>query len=435
MSTAAEILAELRGEHAPAVKTGRLQESRTGKIVRVADLKYLKESRGMNGMATFLAPGVAKVVEKLEPLFLNESWDDWDSIANLALDRHTQMREATSASAFGQLLRAGVQTIANDFYLRTAISWPSYVREYASNKRAEYHAPLFGSKLPQRTSPQEPYKETGIVGQDIELINYKYMGGESIERELWEDDQTGQIRQRAQNLGEAQRLIEEIYSAGRMLGLTNFSVANFGVPASNWQGVNANQTKITVPYSPNLYATGSGNMPGTFAQLSASALAAGIATLMGATDPFGIKIMVKPNKLVVSVNDALRAKPLLNSPMNPSVQGVGGTTYNNQLGGTIGGIAMENMFKGLLDFDVNYFFPAWAWTLGEAKKGPVFQRRTPMEVVQEVPNSGASFDLDAIRWRTRSRWEMDWISPYFWYLGNPGTGYTVSGQVGATGQQ
>jgi hypothetical protein len=57
----------------------------------------------------------------------------------------------------------------------------------------------------------------------------------------------------------------------------------------------------------------------------------------------------------------------------------------------------------------------------EKKKGPVFQRRVPMSVVQEIPNSGASFDLDSIRWRSRSRWEFDFVDARFCWLGNNGS--------------
>lgn len=411
----AELLAAL------SKSNGHFQEARQGRIVRVADLKYLKESRGMESMGMRLSEGVAQVAEDMEETFLNEGFQGWDELADFAADHFVEMGEATSASAFGQLLRAGVQTIANDYYLRTPISWTTYVREYASDKRQEFHAPLHRSSLPMLTRPQQPYKESGIVGEDIELVNKKFMGGESFERELWEDDQTGQIRQRAQSLGEAQRVLEEIYVAGRILGLTGFTQGNFVVPTSQYKTRNAKGTVITTPYSANLYTTGSGNLLSTNKVLGGSSLKEGIARLMNALDPKDLKIMVRPNHIVASVQDALNARILTESQLNATVQGVGGTTFNNQVGGTIGSMNAINAFNGLLTFSINYYFPDWAWIVGEKQKGPVFQRRTPMEVVQEVPNSGQSFDLDSIRWRTRSRWEMDWIDSRFWLRGNDGT--------------
>lgn len=421
MKLTAQAILEALGSGVNAAPT-RLQEARSGNIVRVADMKYLKNPR--LHPALFMPQGIAEAAKALEPVFMNESGFDVEDIFQIANENYVEMGEANSASAAGQLLRAGVQTIANDMYLRTPVSWTDYVREYASDKRQEFHAPLFRSSLPKRVSPQQPYKESSVIGQDIEFVNQKFMGGESFERELWEDDQTGQIRQRAQSLGEAQRVLEEIYVAGRILGIANFTVADFVVPAQpGYQRANAKGTIITTPYSVNAYNTGVGNVfpGGTNKVLSGSSLKQAIAALMNALDPKGIKIMVRPNHMVVSVDDALNVRTLLESQLNATVQGVGGTTYNNQVGGTIGGVAAKNVFNGLLTFSVNYFFPSWAWCLGESKKGPVFQRRSPMEVVQEVPNSGQSFDLDAIRWRSRSRWEMGFIDAGFWFRGNDGT--------------
>jgi hypothetical protein len=48
-----------------------------------------------------------------------------------------------------------------------------------------------------------------------------------------------------------------------------------------------------------------------------------------------------------------------------------------------------------------------------------------MSVLQENPASGQSFELDVMRWRTRSRFKPAWIDPRFWYRGNDGS---ASGQ-------
>lgn len=402
-------------------QTGRMQEARKGKIVRVADMRYLREAKGKNALRVRLSPGVAKVAESLQSEFLDEDFDGWDKLADYCQDNHLRMGEATAASAFGQLERAGVQTIANDWYLRTAVSWTNYLMEYASSKRQEYHAPLSLSNLPQVVRPAQPYRESKVVGDDIELINLKFMGGESFESELWDDDQTGQIRQRAQSLGEAQRQLEEINATATIFGLMNFTVGNYIAYNSNYSTRNANGTVISNPYDANLYSTGNGNLLAANSVLNGSSLKAAFSKLMQATDQTGIRIVARPNHLVVSTSDALNAPVLLRSDFNATVQGVGGTTFNNQLGGTIGGPSSINAFKGLLDFSVNFFAPQWAWAIGTAKKGPVFQRRSPMEVLQEAPNSGQSFDNDVVRYRTRSRYITGWVNPRFWLRGNDGT--------------
>ena len=86
MSTAAEILAELRGEHAPAVKTGRLQESRTGKIVRVADL-------GLNAAQS--APRLEEMsIEEVEAFLIKKTLARCDGNARKAAEELGLSRSA-----------------------------------------------------------------------------------------------------------------------------------------------------------------------------------------------------------------------------------------------------------------------------------------------------------------------------------------------------
>lgn len=406
----------------PQAQGPQMAEARTGKIVRVADLKYLKESRGLKGSGIRISEGVAGVMEKLAPVMLQEGWDDWDSLADIAHEHYVEMGEATSASALGQLMRAGVQVFANNLYLRTAVSWPEYISEVASNKRQEFYAPLDQSLLPTQNRPQQPYKESKVTGQDIELINKKFMGGESFERELWDDDQTGQIRTRANALGKGQRLIEEIYVAGRMMGLTDYTIANFVVPASNWRGYNSLGTAISTPYATNLYDATHGNRPGSYAALNVITFKQGVAALMNALDQNGIKILVQPNHLVVSTQDAINTRTLVESDFWPAVQGLSGQQNNTATSGSLSGMGAKNVFKGLVSFSVNFYFKDWAWNLTEKKsEAAAFQRRDPMEIVQENPLSGASFEQDVMRYRSRSRWEFDYIDPRFFWLGNDGS--------------
>jgi CxxC motif-containing protein (DUF1111 family) len=67
------------------------------------------------------------------------------------------------------------------------------------------------------------------------------------------------------------------------------------------------------------------------------------------------------------------------------------------------------------------FVPDYAWGVGDPKKGFVFQRRDPLEIVQENPASGDSFKKEVYAYKIRSRWEADWVEPRFFYLGNDGT--------------
>lgn len=417
---AAEAVARAKNGIPMTAGEGRLQEARSGKIVRVADMKYLKEARGLEGMGIRLNEAVATIMERLAPAIMSEGWSDWDSLADMAHDGFMDMREATSASAFGQLMRAGIQMIANDWYLRTPVGWTDYVQEDSISTRQAFYAPLNRSTLPQITRPQQPYKEQPVTGRDVELVPLKIMGGESFEAELWEDDQTGQIRTRAQGLGEAQRILEEIFVTGTILGLTTFNVANFVVPAPVYNDVNSVGTAVTTPYSTVLFDGTHGNKFSTGKALNGVSFKQARAALMNALDPNGIKVLVRPNHIVVSVQDDQNARTLVESDYWPAVQGLSGETSSTAASGGLAGAFAKNTFKGLVTASVNYFFPDWAWVMLEKKKGMTFVRRSPMSIIQENPMSGASFEQDVIRFRSRSRYIPGWVNSRFAFLGNNG---------------
>ena len=138
-------------------------------------------------------------------------------------------------------------------------------------------------------------------------------------------------------------------------------------------------------------------------------------------DPLGNKMLVLPNTLVVATDLVFNAAKLLNSGMQPSVPGVLGGTVGGAISGTTGWTEAINPLKGLFTLKEMRFLPLKSWYLGEAKKGLVFQRRDALEVVQELPATGQSFEQDAYRFRTRSRWECDWIESRFGFQGNDGS--------------
>lgn len=356
------------------------------------------------------------------------AWEDdsmsFKALRQFAIDNFRKLGEATPAASFTQLFRAGVQVFANGWYERTAIEYEKYVAELSSNKRQEFHAPLYGSDFPDEVQQGEPYQESTVAGVDRELINRKFMGGESFTREMFDDDQTGQIKTRMQRLGESARLREELEAAGRIMGATALTQGKVTVAATTYTRVNANGVTVG-PYATNFYgtigATAYGNRPAVFAQLSVPTLRVALQSLAVAFDPLGVRIAVKPNMLVVSAFDSVNARTLLNSMNYPGVQGLGGQTASTATAGSLTGIFADNVLKGMLTLAENTFLPFGAWNVGVAKKGLVMQRRDPLEVVQEVPNSGQSFSTDTIRYRSRMRWVLDWIDSSFWFQGNDGT--------------
>lgn len=352
--------------------------------------------------------------------------ESYRNLRKWATENYRQLGEATPATAFGQLLRAGVQLAANGWYENTVVSHTSYTMETSSDKRQEFYAPLFGSQFPTETAAGEPYQETTIQGLDIELINKKFMGGESFTRELFDDDQTGQITQRMTRLGATQKQLEELIAAGRLQGAAALTFGNATVPGTLYKRNNAQGTSVG-PFSTTFYGTRGGvafgNRPASFTnqQLSVSTLRSALEALGEAFDPQGVPLAILPDTIVVSPFDTWNVKTLLNSAFYPGVPGLAGQTASNATAGSLTGGFAENVLKGALNPHTNVYMTRGAWNIGVAGKGIIFQRRDPVEVVQEVPNSGKSFDEDAIRFRSRSRFAEDWIDASFWYQGNDGT--------------
>lgn len=375
----------------------------------------------------FFTESIIKAAEAVDKKFSGGWISGIESFKNLrawAYDNYTKLGEANPASAFAQLFRAGVQMAANGWYERTEVSHPQYVFQSTSDKRQEFYAPLYGSQFPTETAPGEPYSESIIQGQDIEIINKKFMGGESFQRELFDDDQTGQIRQRMTNLGASQRQIEELITAGRLLGANALTFGNATVPASLYTRTN-NVGATVGPFSTTFYGTQNGknfgNRLATFAQLSMQGIRTALQALRQGFDPLGVPIAIRPDTLVVSAFDEINAQTLLNSTVYPAPQGLGGQTASTATSGSATGAFADNVLKGMLKICSNIYLPTGAWNVGCAGNGLNFQRRDPVEVLQEVPNSGQSFDNDAVRYRSRNRFAVEWVDSGFWFQGNDGT--------------
>jgi len=388
-----------------------------------ADTKYLRESRDE---LVWINPAVADVVESIAAEYESKEGErdgwlssklSWKGLKEACFRAPASLMEANPASAFGQLLRAGVQTIANAWYKRYPATWTQVAQETDSTGRQEFYAPLFGSAFPRRVKAGNPFRQQQVKGQDREIINEKWGGVEAFDRELFDDDKTGQIRQRASNLGEVQGVWEDAYFSRRFVGVADATSFPEAIEASTWTGENKVGTAITTPFSVNMYDTGVGNRPAAYGQLAYETFSFAFEALHRAEDPLGVKIPVNPNYLLHSSFDVLNAKALLTSAYFPSV----GPALGGAEQGLMKGAFMANPVQGIMKDVLNIHLKRGVWAMGETKKGFIFQRRDPMEIVQELPQSGQSFELDTYRFRARSRWEQDWIDPRFTFLGNDGT--------------
>ena len=128
------------------------------------------------------------------------------------------MKEADSALTFPQVLRAGVQAIVNSMYLTVPTTYEAWTTTVNSTKDTELYAPLHGISFPREVGKQEIYGESRAAGLDLKLVNRKYGELFSVEKELLEDDQTGQFAKQASLLGEYLRLVMEVIVYAKLAG-------------------------------------------------------------------------------------------------------------------------------------------------------------------------------------------------------------------------
>ena len=392
--------------------------------------------------------GLIKLAERACPEWSSPSFkpSKWMESVQEAVK---SLREANAETALAFLLRKGVQTLANDWYIAYPRDWQDYALSAPSNAYAEFYAPLYASQIAGRVPRGERFPEGRIQGEDSVVVNQKFGLIESFERELFDDDMTGQIRQRAQRLGQSMAVTESIYNAFRFIGVAG-TYQNLVIPASQYTTTDTAGAAVTGPWSTTLYnASGSatGNIEATAHQLGLGWLKKAYSTIIQAKDPFSNKIVVNVNTLLHSPLDALTA-PLLVAPPSgvPYYPAVWGSQSAAQTAGTAGsgfpgGVMGANPFMGLgiKPVMVRYLYN-WAWAIGEKAKGFIMQERDPLEVVQENPLSGQAFEEDAYRFRSRRRFQAEWIGggSRFWFLGNPGiddagTAVTAGGVAGVSG--
>ena len=88
-----------------------------------------------------------------------------------AAEKMASFREAEVSTAWTQLLRAGVQNIANNAYQTYPTTWESWVTVVPSDKDTELYAPLHSVGFPSEVSQGGLFPEVSTAGLDIKLKN------------------------------------------------------------------------------------------------------------------------------------------------------------------------------------------------------------------------------------------------------------------------
>lgn len=329
----------------------------------------------------------------------------------------SKLQEADASSSFVQFLRAGVQAITNSMYEATATTYEDWVTVVQSSKDTESYAPNHGVAFPRQVGPSQLYPEVGVAALDIKLKNLKFGAIYALEKELLDDDQTGSFQRQAGMLGEYMRILQEVLVYGKLASVAGMKYIDYDIPVSETKP----SGETNYPWSTALIGGGA-TRPASYGALTQGNIQAGLTALMNQKNLQGIKMLVKPSRLIVGPAKQFDASVLLNSAYYPS----GAATAGNP-----GGAFAINPIKGIVDLTVSRFVfkndgtvdgTSSAWYLvDDSKPFFIMQVREGVTVEQEAPNAGEAFNRDIYRFKARSRMNADFIDPRFAWQGSDGS--------------
>jgi hypothetical protein len=329
----------------------------------------------------------------------------------------TKLREADTSSAFSQFLRAGVQNITNGAYQSVETTHEDWTTNVQSSKDTELYAPNHGVAFPRQVGPSQLYPEVGAAALDIQLKNLKFGAIYALEKELLDDDQTGSFQQQSGMLGEYMKLLQEVLCYGKLASVANMQYIDYKIPTSETKP----SYESAYPWSTS-FKGGGANRPASYGALSQANIQNGIVGLLNQKNLQGIKMQVKPTRLIIGPTQQFDAAVLLNSAYYPSGAAAAGNT---------GGAFAINPIKGILDMTVSRFVfkndgtvdgtsKAW-YIVDDSRPWFILQIREAVTVEQEAVNAGEAFAKDVYRFKGRSRMNADFIDPRFAWQGNDGS--------------
>jgi hypothetical protein len=329
-----------------------------------------------------------------------------------------KLREAESGSSHTAVLRAGVQSIVNNMYNSVATSFEDWCHITQSTRDSELYAPLHGLSFLREIGKQEKYPESRAAGLDIKLKNRKYGQMFPIEKELLDDDQTGQFAKQAGLMGEYAKLALEVIVMAKLASVAGAEYAGLEVPLSETQPAD----EASYPFSTAMVGGGA-NRPVAFGALTQANIQAAFIGLMNQKNKLGLKMMVRPSRLLISPVKQFDLSTLLNSAFWPSVpSGTAGSVGTNYAENPIKGIANMTVSRFMFKHDGTVDGTSTAWYLmDDSVPWFLLQVREAAQISQENPQSGESFDRDVIRFKLSLRANADHIDPRFCWQGNNGS--------------
>lgn len=318
--------------------------------------------------------------------------------------KRTTLREGVTETQFGALTRYGVVKALVGGYNQAPTVYKDLALIVNSNSSEENYAPLYGSDIPDVVEDGEEAAESRLAGFQVRIKNNRYAKILAISKTLYEDDQTGQLKMESVEFGKRMAYAEEKAS---IVSVFNFGQSsNTKLPATNIAGT----------------AIGQGNTTTTPGQLSQGRLEDAWTAASYITDPLNNLMFVEWGALLISKVDEILARKILQSMYNPTVPGGAGS---------IGYFMTDNVLHGLFKIFSTPFISTQAgvrpgivssaapWALIQVQgKGMIFQNRTALKVMQELPNAGRSFDRNEVRLLTERRFGVGTIDGRSIFIGN-----------------
>jgi hypothetical protein len=331
-----------------------------------------------------------------------------------------KMKEADVSSSFPQLLRAGILTVASKGYQMAQTTFEQFARVVPSNKDTELYAPSHGVGFPNLVPQGGLFPEVGAATLNLSLKNNKYGTLYSVSKELLNDDQTGQIQEGASLLGQYLKTLTEVLVYGKIASVANMQYADYSIPTSETKPSNEANWPWAAPSAPLI--GGGVTRPAAYGLPGVDTFQAAQVQLISQKNLQGLKMGIVPDTIIHGPQLAFTIATLLNSQFYP---------INTGTAGAIGGLASVNPVKGLYEPICSAFMfkqdgtvngDSKAWYVTDKKKVSfLVQLRDAVQVEQEAPNSGASFERDIYRFKGSMRGNADFVDARFWFQGNDGS--------------
>jgi hypothetical protein len=215
--------------------------------------------------------------------------------------------------------------------------------------------------------------------------------------------------------------VAEVYCYGKLASVSGMQYSNLTVPTSETKPSTETNYPFTTSAAP--FVGGGYNRPTSFAALAQDKIQDGIIALMNQLNLLGLKMLIKPDTIIIGPRYRFDLSVLMNSAYYPSgaaaAGNVGGAFAINPI---FNALAKPVISRFMFDQNGSVNANSKAWYITDSSKPWfVLQMREAANVTQENPQAGESFDRDILRWKMRVRLNADFIDPRFVWQGNNGS--------------